>query len=149
MYPSDVTDREWALIAHFFDRPDPRGNRGRHTKRTIVNAILYVVRGGIQWRMLPRDFPPWGTVYDHWRRWNQRGIWDTVLQQINRHSRLQQGRDWGPTYGIIDSQSVKTQYASAERGFDGGKKNQRPQTPHRRGHLRASAARGRPRRQSP
>ncbi len=148
MYPSDVTNQEWALIEPFFHRPDPRGQRGIHAKRTIVNAILYVVRGGIQWRMLPREFPPWGTVYDHWRRWNQRGIWEQVLRHINQRSRAQQGREWGPTYGIIDSQSVKTQYASAARGFDGGKKNQGPQTPHRGGLLRASPTRGCARRQS-
>ena len=72
-YPSDLTDEEWALMAGFFDRPDPRGNPGKYAKRDVVNAILYVVKGGIPWRMLPLDFPPWDTVYDHYRRWNQRG----------------------------------------------------------------------------
>ncbi len=56
-YPSDLTDPEWALIAGFFDRPDPRGNPGKYAKREVVNAILYVVKGGIPWRMLPLDFP--------------------------------------------------------------------------------------------
>ena len=73
-YPSDLTDSEWAQIAGFFERPDPRGNRGKYEKRDVVNAILYVVKGGIPWRMLPLDFPPWDTVYDHYRRWNQRGV---------------------------------------------------------------------------
>lgn len=133
MYPSDVTDQEWRLIEPYFQRPDPRGQRTLHAYRTTVNAILYVIRGGIQWRMLPHDFPPWTAVYAHFRRWSQRGVWEAALQHINRQSRTEQGRDWGPTYGIIDSQSVKTQYAGEARGYDGGKKNQRPQTPHRGG----------------
>ena len=74
MYPSDLTDEEWQLIEPFFQRPDPRGNQGKHAKRDIVNAILYVVQGGIQWRMLPKEFPPWNTVYGHFRRFNQRGV---------------------------------------------------------------------------
>ena len=61
-YPSDLTDPEWALIAGFFDRPDPRGNPGKYAKREVVKAILYVVKGGIPWRMLPLDFPPWDPV---------------------------------------------------------------------------------------
>ena len=123
-YPSDLTDPEWALIAGFFARPDPRGNPGKYAKRDVVNAILYVVKGGIPWRMLPLDFPPWDTVYDHYRRWNQRGVWEHALDALNEHARHQQGRAKHPTYALIDSQSIKTQYASEDRGFDGGKKDQ-------------------------
>ena len=122
MYPSDLSDAEWQLIEPFFRRPDPRGNQGKHAKRDIINAILYVVYGGIQWRMLPKEFPPWGTVYDHFRRLNQRGVWQQALEALNQHSRRRQGRHLHPSYAIIDSQSVKTQYASDERGIDGGKK---------------------------
>jgi putative transposase len=125
MYPSDLNDAEWQLIEPFFQRSDPRGNKGKHAKRDIINAILYVVYGGIQWRMLPKEFPPWGTVYDHFRRLNKRGVWQQALDALNQHSRSRQGRHLHPSYAIIDSQSVKTQYASDERGIDGGKKNQR------------------------
>lgn len=125
MYPSDLTDQEWALIEPFFRRPDPRGNRGKYAKRAIVNAILYVVQGGIQWRMLPKDFPPWDTVYNHFRRLNQRGVWQQALDALTQQSRRRQGKFMHPSYAIIDSQSVKTQYASDARGIDGGKKNQR------------------------
>jgi putative transposase len=125
MYPSDLTDKEWALIEPFFRRPDPRGNRGKYAKRDIVNAILYVVQGGIQWRMLPKDFPPWDTVYNHFRRLNQRGVWQQALDALTQESRRRQGKVLHPSYAIIDSQSVKTQYASDARGIDGGKKNQR------------------------
>jgi putative transposase len=68
----------------FFQRPDPRGNQGKHAKRAIINAILYVVYGGIQWRMLPKEFPPWGTVYDHFRRLNQRGVWQQALDALTQ-----------------------------------------------------------------
>ena len=75
MYPSNLSDQEWSEIEHFFRRSDPRGANSIHSKHTIVNAVLYVVKSGCQWRMLPHDFPLWQTVYDHYRRWNQRGIW--------------------------------------------------------------------------
>ena len=89
MYPSDLTDEEWDLIEPFFQRPDPRGSQGKHAKRDIVNAMLYVVQGGIQWRMLPKEFPPWNTVYDHFRRFNQRGVW----QQASTRSTSRVGVD--------------------------------------------------------
>ena len=125
MYPSDLTNLEWEGIKHFFDRPDPRGNKGYHEKRNIVNAILYVIKGGIQWRMLPNDFPPWQTVYDHFNRLNKRGIWEQVLDFLNTKSRIKEGRNPEPSYAIVDSQSVKTQYDSEDIGFDGGKKSKR------------------------
>lgn len=124
-YPSDLTDAEWEKIKDFFARTDRRGAVSRYAKRNIVNAILYVVKGGIQWRMLPKDFPPWSTVYDHYSNWSMRGTWEKVLDFLNKEHRKIDGRNPRPSYGIIDSQSVKTQYASENRGFDGGKKNQR------------------------
>ena len=123
MYPSDLSDEEWALLAPFFQRPDPRGNPGKYANRAIVNAMLYVTKGGIQWRMMPTDFPPWDTVYDHFRRLNKRGVWEQALDALNACHRQGQGRTPEPSYAIIDSQSVKTQYASIERGIDGGKKS--------------------------
>jgi putative transposase len=103
MYPSNLSDAEWQLIEPFFQRPDPRGNQGKHAKRAIINAILYVVYGGIQWRMLPKEFPPWATVYDHFRRLNQRGVWQQALDALTQQSRRRQGRHVHPSYAIIDS----------------------------------------------
>jgi putative transposase len=105
-----------------FDPVSKRGNSHKHSKRTIVNAILYVVRGGIQWRLMPNDFPPWQTVYDHFSRWNKRGVWEKCLDQLTICRRQKARRCTIPSYGIIDAQSVKTRYASEERGIDGGKK---------------------------
>jgi putative transposase len=121
-YPSDLTDAEWALIEHYFQPRDRRGSASLHPRKRIVDAIFYVVKSGCQWRMLPNDFPPWQTVYDHFSRWNKRGVWEAALNQLNALHRQNNGRSASPSYGIIDSQSVKTEYASEERGIDGGKK---------------------------
>src|ERR1700677_4160026 len=123
MYPSDLNEKQWEKISEFFKRPDPRGAKPKHMTRTIVNAILYITKSGCQWRMLPVDFPPWKTVYDHFRKWCERGIWEKALDALNREVRVKAGRAPSPTYAIIDSKSVKTQYGSDERGIHGGKKN--------------------------
>ena len=99
------------------------GQPGKYANRAIVNAMLYVTKGGIQWRMMPTDFPPWDTVYDHFRRLNKRGVWEQALDALNACHRQGQGRTPEPSYAIIDSQSVKTQYARNERGIDGGNKS--------------------------
>ena len=121
-YPSDLTNDEWNRIQHHFEPSDRRGRPCSHPRKLIVDAILYVVKSGCQWRMLPNDFPSWKTVYDHFSRWNKRGVWEAALDALNRRHRTKCGRSPSPSYGILDSQSVKTQYASEERGLDGGKK---------------------------
>ena len=90
-----------------FEPASKRGNSHRHEKRTIVNAILYVVKSGIQWRLMANDFPPWQTVYDHFSRWNKRGVWERALDRVIARHRKKAGRAVLPTYGIIDAQSAK------------------------------------------
>lgn len=121
-YPSDLTDKEWVLIKGYFDQKRAFGRPLKHERRSIVNAIFYVTKSGCQWRMLPQDFPPWQTVYYYFKQWCLAGTWETVLDALNQKSRVKQGRQVLPSYGIVDSQSVKTQYNSDERGIDGGKK---------------------------
>ena len=121
-YPSDLSDAEWDLIKNEFEPPSKRGSGHKHPKKAIVDAILYVLKGGIPWRLMPNDFPTWQTVYDHFSKWNKRGVWETCLDRLTALRRQQAGRNAKPSYGIIDAQSVKTQYASEERGIDGGKK---------------------------
>ncbi len=121
-YPSDLSDAEWDLIAPDFQPKTKRGRPRSHTQKSIVDAILYVLKGGIPWRLMPNDLPPWQTVYDHFSRWNKPGVWEIALDRINQRARIKVGRSAKPSYGIIDAQSVKTQYASEERGIDGGKK---------------------------
>ncbi len=121
-YKSDLSDKEWALIEKDFNPASKRGSSHKHSKRTIVNAIMYLLKGGIEWRMMPNDFLPWKTVYDHFSKWNKRGVWEKSLDRLTIYRRQKAGREALPSYGIIDAQSVKTQYASEERGIDGGKK---------------------------
>lgn len=121
-YPSDLTETEWDLVQHHFLPRDRRGRDRVHPRKLIVDAILYVVKSGCQWHLLPNDFPKWKTVYDYFSRWSKHGVWERALDHLTRIHREKRQRSPSPSYGIIDSQSVKTQYASEARGVDGGKK---------------------------
>src|SRR4051812_36580122 len=81
-YPSDLTAAHWEQIDHHFQPRDRRGSGHKHPQKQIVDGILYVVRTGCHWRQLPTDFPPWQTVYDHFRTWNLRGVWERALSEI-------------------------------------------------------------------
>ena len=86
-YATDLTDKQWALIEPFTGRPDPRGAVRRHEMRHIINAILYVTKTGCQWYMLPKDFPPHQTVFDHFSRMKRRGVWEEITLALNELSR--------------------------------------------------------------
>jgi len=117
-YPSDLTDAQWEQIVEYF----PQGPNSEHHKRSLVEAVLYLKENGCKWRSLPHDFPSYSTVHSFYRRARISGLWEKVLQAVVEKSRVKAGKKAAPTYGIIDSQSVKTIYASDERGIDGGKK---------------------------
>ena len=123
-YPSDLSDRQWQRLEPFFERPDPRGARPKYPKRRVVEAVLYRLREGCRWRALPHDFPPWDTVYDHWRRWQQRGVWPQAVAVLGRRWRevtLGRARR-SPRHAILDSQAVKTAAEGEARGLHGAKK---------------------------
>lgn len=117
-YPSDLTDKQWAEIEPLYS-----GLREyKWSKRELTDAVLYFVKTGCQWRHLPHDFPPYSTVHSFYRRARISGLWDRILQHMVVKTREDAGRKEEPSYGIIDSQSVKTVAASEKRGIDGGKK---------------------------
>lgn len=108
-YPTDLSDNEWKLIRPFFKkRPTRGGRRYTHSKREIVNAILYVLRSGCAWRLLPHDFPHWHTVYSHFQDWTNREIWEKINAKLMKKWRVTTGRKEKPTAAVADSQSVRT-----------------------------------------
>ena len=92
MYDTDLNDEEWAIIAPFFEKGDPRGAPEKYFRREVVNAILYVVKTGCGWRYLPHEYPKWKTVYRHFQIWNERGVWEEALDHLNEQARLQMGK---------------------------------------------------------
>lgn len=107
-YPTDLTDAQWAEIDPLIPDASPGGRPRRAPKREIIEAILYFLRAGCAWRLLPHDFPPWQTVYYYLRRWEREGVWAHVHHTLLMADRERAGRDASPTAAIIDSQSVRT-----------------------------------------
>lgn len=107
MYPSDIKDSEWEFLKPYFE-PKKTGRPRKHDIRTIINAIRYVMRTGCQWRQLPKDFPPWKTIYSWNTRLKNIGKWQEIHDILVKKVRETVGKRATPSVGIIDSQSVKT-----------------------------------------
>ncbi len=109
-YTTDLTDEQWQLIAHFFPVRPP-GTVGRPQEiasREIVNAILYLLDTGCQWRNLPHDLPCYTTVSDYYHQWRKNALLEQMEASLRRSLRLQAGKEQTPSVVILDSQSVKT-----------------------------------------
>ena len=121
-YPTDLSDAEWSRLQSCLPTPKAQGRPRTHSLRDILDAIFYVLKSGCQWRLLPHDFPPWSTVYYHFRRFRLSGLWHRLFKVLHAAQRKRVGKDPQPTVAIIDSQSVKTVEESAHpSGYDAHK----------------------------
>lgn len=118
-YPTNLSNSQWQIIAKFLDVERNR----RYSLREIINGILYLVKSGCQWRMLPTNFPNWKLVYYYFSTWKKAGIIEHIHETLVEKIRKQHGKNVEPSVGIIDAQSVKNTLVSSEdKGFDAGKK---------------------------
>src|SRR3984893_17582101 len=138
-YSSDLTDKQWEILRPLIPLPSLEGRPATVERRELVNAILYVLRSGCPWRLLPHEFPAWGTVYYYFRRWQREGVWEQILQTLRMQVRQKEGRNAEPSAAIIDSQSIKTSAVRGpEKSYDAGRKNLGTQTTPAGGSARPS-----------
>src|SRR6478672_5072168 len=105
-YPSDLRDTEWAVVRALVPAVRPGGRPRAHADRDLVDAMLYVLRGGIAWRALPHEYPPWQTVYHYFRVWRLNGDWERLNATLCVATRVRAGRSSEPSAAILDSQST-------------------------------------------
>jgi putative transposase len=121
-YPTDLSDDEWLCVCPHLPEPAREGRPRLHGLRAILDAVFYVLKSGCPWRLLPREFPPWKTVYDWFRKWRIDGTWERLNTELRERLRCRLGRDPNPSAAIVDSQSARTSgVGGQERGFDPAK----------------------------
>jgi len=107
-YFTDLTDKEWRILAPLVPSVRHGGRPADHMRREVVIAILYVLRTGCQWEALPHDLPPWKTVYTYFRNWRLDGTWQGIHDTLRKKTRRAEGRHPQASAAILDSQSAKT-----------------------------------------
>lgn len=121
IYQTDLSDAQWAIIKPMLPPISKRG-RPPTDRRLVVNAILYIVKGGIPWRLLPQGFPPWKTVHSIFRKWTLNHTWESINARLRARAREGAGKRSRPTAAILDSQSIKSDGHGGEVGYDAAKK---------------------------
>lgn len=121
-YPCGLTDSEWEQVRPIFDPPGRAGRPAEYSRRQMLDACIYVLRSGCSWRMLPKDMPPWGTVYQTFRRWQAKGKFEAMYDQLRALWRSRERKRPEATGAVLDSQSVKTSAQGGPKGYDAGKK---------------------------
>lgn len=124
LYPTDLSDEQWALLQVVLPPAKKPGTRGRPPtdRRRLCNGLLYFVRAGCAWRLLPHDFGPWKTVYHYFRLWTRQGCWQVIHDLLRGAVRAQADKRSEPTAAILDSQTVRAADQAGERGYDAAKK---------------------------
>ena len=120
-YPTDLSELEWQIIAPLLPGQKARGRKIVYSRREILNAIIYIVRAGCAWRLLPHDFPPYRIVFHYYRSWQKDCTWTAINDLLRGQVRQAEGRNLSPSAAIIDSQSVRTTEQAGPRGFNGHK----------------------------
>lgn len=120
---TNLTNFQWQLVEKFFENQDKRGKKRKKNIRSVVNAILKIVRTGVQWRNIDEVYGPWQSIYYYFRKWKKDGTWGRILQELVANERIKRGRNAQASASAIDSQSVKkSAFVSLDCGIDGNKK---------------------------
>jgi transposase len=128
-YPTDVSDEEWAFVAPYLTLMTPDAPQRTHDLREVFNALRYVVRAGLQWRLVPHDLPPWAAVYQQTQRWLAAGAFEAIVHDLRALLRVALGRDAQPAAVVLDARTLQsTPESGARAGYDGHKRKRGSKT---------------------